>query len=105
ITKSPGLYFLFFTGQIGAAAPGFSGFIDCWFVKNSKPVANSTKRQTIDTSNYAGLMNTGLVVPLAPGDPIGVMFLASGPSLGLIQIRPSVAPLVSSVNFIIFKID
>ena len=105
IAKVAGLYFLFYTGQIGAATPGAEGFIDCWFVKNGKPVPNTTKRQTVDTSNFAGLMNTALVTPLSPGDTIGTMFSASGPSLGLVQIKPSVAPTITSVSVTIFKID
>lgn len=105
IAKTDGLYFLMFTGQIGSETPGSEGYVDCWFVKNGKPLPNTTKRQTVNTSNFAGLMNTGLIIALAVGDTFGIMFSASGPSLGLIHIKPSVAPGITSVNFTIFKID
>lgn len=102
--QKSGLYYLVLTVQIGTRPPGTNGYIDCWFVKNGKPIRDSNNRQSLESVNFTGLMNTAFILRLEAGDTLGIVLSASGPSLGLLPNRVLNEPAMSSVDFLIYKI-
>lgn len=104
IARKDGNYLILITTQVGATTPGARGYVDYWAVKNGKPIPNSNNRQSVVISTFASTITTGYITPLAAGDTIGTMLSASGPSLGLVYIKPNAEPAIPSMNFTITRL-
>lgn len=105
ICKQKGLYFAMASGQVGAANPGALGYVDCWFTKNGESLSNSNNRQTINSSSYTGCLISQFIMELEVGDSLGVVFSASGPSLGYIYIKPDNEPGIPSFTLSLNQIQ
>ncbi len=103
--KQAGVYFISSSGQVGAVAPGGKGYVDMWFEKNGKPVANSTARMTLSSSTDTAPLTDEIVLTLEAGDTIATAYSASGPSLGFIFLQPDNEPACASFLLSIFMIN
>lgn len=105
IVKEPGVYLVIASGQVGATHPGATGYVDCWFTKNGAPINNSAARTSVESSAFTAVLVTQFVIDLQPNDVLGLVFTASGPSLGFIYLKPDIGPGVTSMNFSIIKLE
>lgn len=105
IIKQPGVYLAIASGQVAATNAGARGYVDCWFTKNDQPLANSTVRLSVDTPTSTGLLISQFIIELAVGDTLGIVFTASGPSLGFVFIKPDNEPGIPSFIFSITKLE
>ena len=105
IIKEAGIYFFLAAGQIGSTNAASPGYLDFWFTKNSKPIANSTVRMSVDPSNTTGVLISQSVMELQAGDTLSIAYTSSGPSIGFIFTRPDNEPAIPSLILTILKID
>lgn len=105
IVEQPGVYLAIASGQVAATTPGATGYVDCWFIKNGQPLPNSTVRLAVDTPTYTGLLISQYIMELAREDALGIMFTASGPSLGFVFIKPAVSPVIPSFILSITRLE
>lgn len=105
VVKQAGTYLAIASGQVGATSTGAVGYVDCWFTKNGQPLANSTVRLSVDNSTSTGPLITQFIIELAVNDALGVVFTASGPSLGFVFMKPDGRPAIPSFIFSITKLD
>lgn len=105
VVKKDGFYFLSFSGQIGALGTNAEGYMDVWFVLNSKPVNNSNNRMYLSRYIPASLLTTTALNDLKAGDTISVAFGTSGPEIGLVGFAAEQGPPVTSANLIMFEIN
>lgn len=104
IIKEAGTYQVFITTPIGATAPGAKGYVDFWAVRNGKPMPNTNNRQSVFQSNFVETIRSGFIASFSPEDTLGIMLSASGPSLGLIYLKPHGEPAIPSMNLAIIKL-
>ena len=105
IIKEDGVYLIIATGEVGAITTGIVGYMDLWFLKNDKPIANSGNRVAITDSSQISMVVAQIALSLKAGDTIAAGFSASGPSLGFIFIQPDNEPAMTSYDLTIIKIS
>ncbi len=103
--KVEGVYFIIASGQCASLNKASTGYLDIWFVKNSKPIPNSNCRLSVDRPISTTVLITQFLVSLSPGDTIGTDFSASAPNLGFMFTQPDNEPANTSFFFSIFKVD
>lgn len=105
IVKEDGVYFFIASGQIGSEKNNATGNVDIWFVKNGIGIPDSTRRESLDKNNSAGLAISQFATHLSAGDTIATYFATSRPLLGLVAIEPEGEPKIASFLFSIFKLN
>ncbi len=106
ICKVPGVYMMACGFQSGTLNPKVSGYLDVWYIINGVPLVASTSRQyassSLPTVPVVGLF----LMELKENDHLSVGFIASGPDLGLIYIKPDNPndPEIVSAGFTLYKL-
>ena len=103
--NKPGLYYLNLTLQCGSNDFGATGFIDCWFEKNGKPLLGSTTRISVDSQDSVQVLTTSGIELIEIDDEIAIKFSASGPGIGITTYTQKLRPSVSSAEFIAYQIN
>lgn len=100
----PGLYFLNLSIQCGSNDFGATGYVDCWFEKNGKPLEGSTTRSSVDSQDSTQSLSTSSIEKFDANDQIAIIFSASGPGVGIISFIQQSRPSVSSAELVAYKL-
>ena len=100
-----GLYILNFAAQCGSNEFGATGYVDCWFEKNGKPLDGSTTRVSIDSQESVHVLSSVNITDFEANDELSVIFSASGPGVGISAFMQQSRPTVSSAQLLLLKVE
>jgi hypothetical protein len=100
-----GIYLINLSAQCGSNEFGATGFVDCWFEKNGKPLGGSTTRVSIDSQESTQVLTSLNINQFEANSELGVVFSASGPGVGISSYMQQSRPSVSSAQLVIIRIQ
>ena len=107
ICKIPGIYLVCTGLQVSVLAPEVSGYLDCWYELNNKPIPVSNSREYVNQDSKTTLLVNSFLISLKKDDELGIKFIASSPDIGIICIKnlANNEPDILSFGASVIKID
>ncbi len=100
-----GTYIINFSAQCGSNDFGATGFVDCWFEKNGKPLPGSNTRASVDSQDSTQVLSAFGIDNFEVNDELAVIFSASGPGVGITSFIQQSRPSVSSAELALIRIN
>ncbi len=102
-----GVYLVSTGLQVSVLNDKASGYLDCWYELNSKPIPSSNSREYVNQDSKTSLLVNTFLIKLDKGDQLGIKIAASGPDIGIICIQnlPYNEPEILSFGASLVKIN